>query len=227
MHWLPTMDFHIKVEGRDPSSSFRERARGLATGPTYAEDKDIWLVEVATDSNWSGNRLTRSSTTCGCVFIGGVRVFPFSRTQKKITLSSTESEFVALVSGAAESFLIAAILRHVVKEPVQLKIYADNSAAVCSASRQGGVGRIRHFDGRLLWIQQRQGRDFQPCRVDTAWNPADMGTKCLAGKRVKMLLVLLGFTNDMEDLGWYELEEEIVKKQNKEKIQAIRKVSSC
>jgi hypothetical protein len=54
-----------------------------------------------------------------------------------------------------------------------------------------------------------------------------MGTKCLAGKRVKMLLLLLGFTNDMENLGWYELEEEIVKKQNKEKIQAIRKVGSC
>ena len=124
-------------------------------------------------------------------------------------------------------FLFAAILRHVVKEPVQLKVYADNSAAVCIASRQGGVGRIRHLDGRLLWIQQRQGRDFQPRRVDTAWNPADMGTKCLAGKRVKMLLILLGFTNDMESLGWYELEEEIVKKQNKEKIQAIRKVGSC
>ena len=94
---------------------------------------------------------------------------------------------------------------------------------MCTASRQGGVGRIRHLDGRLLWIQQRQGRDFQLRRVDTASSPADMGTKCLAAKRVKMLN-LLGFTNRMQDLGWYELEEEIVKKQNKEKIQAIRKV---
>ena len=43
-----TMDFHIKMEGKDPPTSFRERARGLATGPTYVEDNDIWR---------SGNRL--------------------------------------------------------------------------------------------------------------------------------------------------------------------------
>ena len=41
---------------------------------------------------------------------------------------------------------------------------------------------------------------------------------------MKMLLNLLGFTNNLEDLGCYELEEEILKKENREKIQAIRKV---
>ena len=203
-----TMDYHVKMTGRDPSASFRDRAQGLSTTPSYVDSKDIWLVEVATDSDWSGNRITRSSTSCGCIFIGGIWIFSFSRTQRNITLSSTESEFVALVSGAAEGLLIAAVLRHVVNEAVELKVFADNNAAVCIASREGGVGRLRHLDGRLLWIQQRNNRDFQLRRVDTISNPADLGTKTLGGKRVKLLLNLLGFSNDMEDLGFYELEEE-------------------
>ena len=90
---------------------------------------------------------------------------------------------MVLVSGAAEGLLVAAVLRHLVDEQMELKIYADNNAAVCIASREGGVGRLCHLDGRLLWVQQRNNRDFQLRRVDTASNPADLGTKCLAGNR--------------------------------------------
>eukprot|EP00435_Cladocopium_sp_Y103_P046766 s1727_g13.t1 len=162
-----TTDYHIKMAGRDPSASFRDRAQGLTSTPPYVDSKDVWLVE-------------------------------------DLALSSTESEFVVLVSGAAEGLLVAAVLRHVVNEPVELKVYADNNAAVCIASREGGVGRLRHLDGRLLWVQQRNNRDFQQtCEI--AVEP-------------------LGFSNDMEDLGCYELEEESVKRNNKEKIHAIRKV---
>ena len=55
-------------------------------------------MEVATD--WSGNKQTRSSTSSGSIFLGGNWIRSYSRTQKNVTLSSTEGEFVALVAEA-------------------------------------------------------------------------------------------------------------------------------
>jgi hypothetical protein len=211
------------MEGRNPSASFRKKAEGLSSSPDYEDAGDICLVEVATDSDWSGQKETRSSTSCGCIFIGGIWIYSYSRTQRNITLSSTESEFVALVSGASEGLFVCAVLRHLVGDKVELKIYGDNTSCMAIAAKDG-VGRVKHLDGRLLWIQQRQGRDFQLRRLDTTTNPADLGTKALPGKRVRLLMFLLGFTNACEDLGAHEFEDEKVKKSSKEQLKAIRKV---
>ena len=220
---LTTKDVFLNMDGQDPARSFREKANGIASGPTYENNKRAWLIEVATDSNWSGDKKTRSSTSCGCVFIGGNWVYSYSRTQKNITLSSTESEYVALVSGASEGLLIKAVMEHLVGNFVELKLYADNTAAVSIASKEG-VSKIKHLDGKLLWIQQRQGRDFQLRRVDTLSNPSDLGTKCLAGRRVRLLLYLMGFKNELDTLGMDEFYEEQAKKEKREQLQSIRMV---
>ena len=153
-----TMDFHVKMTNKNPAQSFRCRAKGVTTAPFYEEDPTCWLLE--TDSDWSGNKLSRSSTSCGCVFLGGIWIYSYSKTQRNITLSSTESEFVALVSGACEGLLLRAVLQHLVGENVQLKLYGDNTSCMAIAAKEG-VCKVKHLSGRLLWIQQRQGRDFQ------------------------------------------------------------------
>jgi len=132
----------------------------VTTAPFYEEDPTCWLLEVATDSDWSGDKLSRSSTSCGCVFLGGIWIYSYSRTQRNITLSSTESEFVALVSGACEGLLLRAVLQLLLGENVQLKLYGDNTSCMAIAAKEG-VCKVKHLSGRLLWIQQRQGRDFQ------------------------------------------------------------------
>ena len=55
-----TRDFHLCMTGTSPSTSFRSRAVGIATGPEYVDGKEIWLLEVATDSDWNGQKETRS-----------------------------------------------------------------------------------------------------------------------------------------------------------------------
>eukprot|EP00435_Cladocopium_sp_Y103_P052141 s939_g16.t1 len=219
-----TRDFHLCMDGTNPSRSFRHRAAGLATGPEYVDGDNIWLLEVATDSDWNGQKETRSSTSCGMVFLGGIWIFGYSRTQKHITLSSTKAEYVALVSGASEGLFLKAIIQHLVLGPVELKVMGDNTSSISIAMREG-VSRIKHLDGRLLWLQQRQQRgELQLRRVDTLTNPSDLGTKVLGGRRVRLLLRLLGFTNGDGDLGTAEFEQEVLKKENKEQLQAIRKI---
>ena len=44
-----------------------------------------------------------------------------------------------------------------------------------------GVCKVKNLSGRLLWVQQRQGRDFQFRYLDTTTNVADIGTKTLPG----------------------------------------------
>ena len=217
-----TFDYHVKMDGKDPARSFREKAEGLATGPRYEDADDIWMLEVAVDADWSGQKQTRASTSSGSIFIGGIWVYSYARTQKHVTLSSTESEFVALVSGACEGLLLRAVLTHLVGEKVELKIYGDNSSSLAIAEKEG-VCRVKHMSGRLLWVQQRQGKDFQVRKLDTLTNPADLGTKVLPGRRVRFLMKLMGFTNSWEDLGETEFHEEKNKMESKKKIQSIRK----
>ena len=219
-YMVNTEDYHVVLDGHDPGRSFRSRAEGLSSTPAYADSEKIWLVEVACDSDWSGNKTTRASTSYGSIYVGGNWIFSFSRTQRNITLSSTEAEYVALVGGCSEGLLVKAVL---VDGPVALKVYCDNNAAVAIANKEG-VGRVKHLDGRLLWLQQRQGRDLELRRVDTLTNPADIGTKVLPGKRVKLLLKLMGFNNDWEDLGCHEFAEEKIKKETRERLKAVRKV---
>eukprot|EP00435_Cladocopium_sp_Y103_P034981 s351_g9.t1 len=220
---LYTKDIHLVMDGNNPSRSFRSRARGLTTAPEYEENQKCWLLEVATDSDWSGNKTSRSSTTCGCVFVGGNWVYSFSRTQKNITLSSTESEYVALVAGASEGLLLRAVLTHLVGPLVEMKLYADNSSAVAIAAKEG-VAKIKHLSGKLLSVQQRQGRDFQLRKIDTITNVSDIGTKSLSGKRIKLLLYLMNCHNDAGDLGVREYEEECEKKEKREQLKSIRAV---
>ena len=68
-----TMDFYVKMTRRNPAQSFRCRTKGVTTPPFYEADPTCWLLEVATDSDRSGNKLSRRSTSCGFVFLGEFR----------------------------------------------------------------------------------------------------------------------------------------------------------
>ena len=70
-----TVDFHVKMSSKNPAQSFRCRAKGVTTAPFYEEDPTCWLLEVATDSDWSVDKLSRSSTSCGCVFLEGTWIY--------------------------------------------------------------------------------------------------------------------------------------------------------
>ena len=66
-------------------------------------------------------------------------MYSYSRTQRNITLSSTEFEYVALVSGASEGQLLKAVLEHLVGPYVEMKLHADNTSAIAIASKEGVV----------------------------------------------------------------------------------------
>ena len=78
-----------------------------------------WILENFSDADWSSNRATRRSTSCGVHYINGCFMFASSRSQKVVSLSSCESELHSLISCACDSLFIKACATFVLGEPPQ------------------------------------------------------------------------------------------------------------
>ena len=99
-------------------------------------------------------------------------------TQPTVALSSAEAELVAAVRGAAEGLFVHALARDFGCD-CRLEFHLDSSAAI-GIRRRTGVGKIRHLDTRLLWIQERvQSCEIKIVKVAGVVNPADLLTKHL------------------------------------------------
>ena len=115
-----------------------------------------WQEEKATltgysDSDWAGCRRTSQSTSGGVITIGKHYIKSWSRTQKCVTLSSAEAELVALAKVSAEIKGIQSVMADWGMK-VEGEIYCDSSAALAMTQRRG-VGKLRHIDVAMTWMQ--------------------------------------------------------------------------
>ena len=95
-------------------------------------------------------------------------------------MSSAEAELTGIVKTTAEVIGMAALMEDLgARCEERAYIYTDASAALGVIERRG-TGNIRHLDTRLLWVQERQLRNYiEFLKVAGLDNPADMGTKHL------------------------------------------------
>ena len=134
-------------------------------------------------------------------YLDGAYFYSYSRTQKSIALSSAEAEYMALTGAASEGIGLHAAARFLTGKRVQLKAYTDSSACRGITNRQG-VGRVKHLQIRLLWLQAaiREGK-LTVHAVGTKENTADLGTKPLSTRRVKYLLNMIGMCSSEGRVG--------------------------
>lgn len=150
-------------------------------------------VNVYTDSDYAGDRVTRKSTSGGAVVVNGSTVKSWAKTQSIIALSSGEAELYAAVRACSELFGVLNILKEMgVTAASTPRMFLDASAAVGIMSR-AGTGATRHLDVNSLWIQQavRSGRVI-PQRIAGTENPADLGTKYREGTAFDELFAKIG-----------------------------------
>ncbi|CAE7245381.1 unnamed protein product [Symbiodinium sp. CCMP2592] len=143
------------------------------------------------DSDHAGCLVTRRSTS-GLILMAGRHCIKSSSTlQSTISLSSGESEYYAIVKGAALTLSMVALL-----EQWDLKVEAvvssDSSAARGTCSRRG-LGKLRHVQTRYLWVQERvQRKDISIEAVGTAHNVADACTKPLTAEVIAKHMASIG-----------------------------------
>lgn len=109
-------------------------------------------VHTYRDADWPGCRETRKSTTGGAVLMGKHSIKSWSKTQALIALSSGESELYATFKAAAETLGTVSMLRGYGAK-VKTEVRGDAQAALGIIHRKG-LGKTRHFQIGLLWIQQ-------------------------------------------------------------------------
>ena len=78
----------------------------------------------------------------------------------------------------------------------ELEMHTDSSAAKSFVSRRG-LGKMRHVDLKLLWLQEsvKLGK-IRVRKVHGECNPADLLTKYLDRARIEMLGALVGVEVD-------------------------------
>ena len=119
-------------------------------------------VKIVVDSDWAGCSQTRKSTNGGCIMVGDVCLKAWSTTQRVVALSSGEAEYYAAIKGASEGlgFLAGcADLGIWTNGAVSLRVLTDSSACKGICQRTG-LGKIRHIDVAMLWLQDlvRKGK---------------------------------------------------------------------
>ena len=103
----------------------------------------------------------------------------WSSRQPTFALSSGEAELGGLSKGAAQGIGLRSVGNDLGLKYV-LNMHTDATAAM-GMSRRVGVGKIRHLDTALLWIQDKvRSGDVLLNKVPGPDNPADSLTKFLA-----------------------------------------------
>ena len=135
-------------------------------------------INTYSDADWAGCKQTRKSTTGGCIKIGQHTIKGWSNAQALVALSSGESEQYAALKAAAETLGLMSMLKDL-QWRMEGKVYGDASAASGIINRTG-LGKTRHIDTSLLWIQQTAAeRRLAFAKVLGKNNPADLYIKYL------------------------------------------------
>ena len=111
--------------------------------------------------------------------LGGHMIKSWSSTQPGVMLSSGEAELCGVIRGSGMGLGFQSLMADL-GHALPLRVWTDSSAAIGICTRQG-LGKMRHIDTHLLWVQQavRSGRvDLR--KVLGEENPADIFTKHLS-----------------------------------------------
>ena len=101
---------------------------------------------------------------------------------------------MALVKGTCEAKGVASLMKDLVEEEVAgIAVHTDASAAIGMVQRQG-MGRVRHIDVGILWVQQHQKKGvIDVKKVPGLTNPADVFTKAMPAEVMWRHVRALGF----------------------------------
>lgn len=157
------------------------------TNNTLALDgkHDITNITTFTDANWGGKnqgQQTDGKSTSGTItLIGTSPVCWSSRKQNCVSMSTMESELIALSSGCQDSLWARNLLRELIPgKTLSVKILCDNLPTVLQTQNLSNKPIVRHIDLRYHFARDLVDKgiisvDFVPGKQ----NPADLFTKSL------------------------------------------------
>ena len=141
-------------------------------------------ITAYADSDWSGDKSDRKSTTGYIVQLNGNTVCWQSKKQHTVALSSTEAEYMALSAATSEVRWTLMLLQEMIQLTAPVDLFCDNQSAVAIVRSDKYSERTKHIDTRHHFIKQfiRDG-SINLQWISTEDQLADLLTKTLGRVR--------------------------------------------
>lgn len=151
-------------------------------------------IEGFVDADWANN-FDRKSFTGYCFMLSGSLISWCSRKQKNVTLSSTESEYVAISECCKELFYLRNLQYEITKRIYIVNLYNDSQSAQKLLKNSAFHCRTKHVDVRYHYCREMfNDKVFDIIYKSTSEMPADIFTKGLNSSKHYKFLKLMGIT---------------------------------
>ncbi|PKU65281.1 uncharacterized protein LOC110106346 [Dendrobium catenatum] len=159
----------------------------LHVGLPLFRDKPI--LQSFSDSDWAGDVKDRKSITGYCNFLGSSLISWSTKKQNVVARSSTEAEYRALASTAAEITWIRRLLHELnCPQPTSTSLFCDNTSAIALANNPVFHARTKHIEVDCHYIRHCiTDQTIQIHHIPTTDQVADILTKPLPAPRFKLL----------------------------------------
>ena len=180
-----TVPFRKRFTGRRRSVFLRALLVLLVSVLHFRERITEIYLKVFADADYVSKATDRRSVSGGAIMCGGACVCWFSRTQKCVTLSTSEAEYVAHGDAVKELLFLRQVWHFM--SPGKYKgmpcfsIFEDNQGAVQLSQNPVSNSNSKHIDVRHHVLRElvRQG-GVSVSHVPSAYQHADILTKALA-----------------------------------------------
>ena len=149
------------------------------------------VIDVSTDANWCGCKLSRKSTSGGTICRGKHLIKAWSNTQAILAKSSGESELYGVVKGACEGLGVSTLLKDFGEVNPHVRMHLDAPFAKGIIERRG-LNKLRHVELDIIWLQEQEARKLLPLdKVLGTDNVADLMTKNLNAATIDKYICML------------------------------------
>jgi hypothetical protein len=167
------------------------------------------------DSNYATNKEDRKSVSGLLHFLGGVLINWLSRTQAFVTLSSTEAELGAQVTGVQEVVFELQLLDELGIGVKPAMMLIDNTGAIYLIKNHQVSQRTKHISVKWHFYREHHERgDFVPIHHGTDDNASDILTKNLDVKTFTKHDDAIRNCKTYLRENWYDLVEQCDKNQS-------------
>ena len=164
-------------------------------GITFYNKSLLKLVGFS-DADFAGDISTRRSTT-GYVFMLGSGIISWSsEKQKSVSMSTTESEYIAASQSVKELIWLIRLLNDLVPKVLDVPVlHVDNQSAIKLIKNPQFHKRTKHIDVRYHFIREKYEEGIKLEYISTEDQIADILTKALSKDRFNTLRSLMNINS--------------------------------
>ena len=162
-------------------------------GLTFRKESNMGDVQLESDletcigADYAHHAEGRRSVSGVAVCCGGTLVSWFCRTQKCVTLSTTEAEYVAMADGVKEALYVRGVLVFLTPSlgSPSIGVFEDNQGAIDLAKNPLSSSNSKHIDVRYYFLHKSVGDYLRVKYLRTEDQHADILTKAIARESVR------------------------------------------